>query len=155
MNFVNNDELNYMRNFFKEDEDEDAAPSPVHQHHVFKTILNDIFDDRTKVTKENLDNTNNNFGLILVPAICAVDTETGYISMEKSSGAQKSCPTEIKLTVSPWYAKDLAVSQNITYTVSTEDLEPTEMCSQYNGTVSRLASINFVAFAESYLLIFW
>ena len=75
--------------------------------------------------------------------------------MEKSSGEQKSCPTEIKLTVSPWYAKDLANGQNITYTVSTEDFEQTEMCSQYNGTVSRLAIINSFAFAESYLLIFW
>ena len=39
----------------EDDEDKDVAPSPVHQHHVFKTILNGIIYDRMKVTKENLD----------------------------------------------------------------------------------------------------
>lgn len=69
--------------FFKDDEDEDAAPSSVHQHYVFKTIWNDILEDRIKVTKENLDNTRNAVMFIVVPAICAVDTETGYFPWRK------------------------------------------------------------------------
>ena len=56
--------------------------------------------------------------------------------MEKEQSKERnSCPTEIIVTVSPWYAEDLAVSANITYTVFTEELEKTLMCSEYNGTV--------------------
>lgn len=129
-----------------DDEDEDAGPSPAHQNNVFQTIYSDIQKNRkTKLTKEGFNK--NGLMFLLIPAICAVDSETGYISMENSD-QQKSCPTEIKVTASPWYAKDLAVSENITYTFSTEGLEQTDMCSQYNGTVSRLADIKFKIFTE-------
>ena len=59
--------------------------------------------------------------------------------MEKEQSKERnSCPTEIKVTVSPWYAEDLAVSKNITYTFSTEELKKTLRCSEYNATVRSL-----------------
>ena len=117
------------------DGEEDAIQS-AHQNDVFGNITNNIYDKRTEVTEKALYDGQNYQQFIVIPAICAIDNKTGYISMEQEqSKGRNSCPTEIKVTVSPWYAEDLAVSENLTYSLSTEVLEKTLMCSEYNATV--------------------
>ena len=92
-----------------DDNKNDSASS---QNSVFATIYSEIFLNRLKnITEESLNL--NGVMFLVIPAICAVDSETGYFSMERNSDQQKSCPTEIKVTASPWYANDLAVSENI------------------------------------------
>ena len=109
------------------------------QNYVFEDITNDILDKRTEVTDKSLYNGRNYQQFLVIPAICAIDNKTGYISMENGqSKGTNSCPTEIKVTASPWYAKDLAVSANKTYNFSTEELEKTLMCSEYDDVVRSL-----------------
>ena len=118
--------------------DDDTIQS-ANQNGVFGNITYDIVDKREEVTDKSLYDGQNYKQFLVIPAICAIDNETGYISMEQEQSKQRnSCPTEIKVTVSPWYAEDLAVSKNITYSVSTEELEKTLMCSEYNATVRSL-----------------
>ena len=124
-----------MGTLFFADEDEDTMQS-AQQNAVFGNITTDIYDKRTEVTEKALYDGQNYQQFIVIPAICAIDNKTGYISMEQEqSKGRNSCPTEIKVTVSPWYAEDLAVSENLTYSLSTEELEKTLMCSEYNATV--------------------
>ena len=118
---------------------DDEAIQSAHQNGVFGNITYDIFDKREEVTEKSLYDGQNYQQFLVIPAICAIDNETGYISMEKEQSKERnSCPTEIKVTVSPWYAEDLAVSKNITYTFSTEELKKTLRCSEYNATVRSL-----------------
>ena len=127
-----------MGTLFFADEDEDTMQS-AQQNAVFGNITTDIYDKRTEVTEKALYDGQNYQQFFVIPAICAIDIKTGYISMEKEeSEGRNSCPTEIIVTVSPWYAENLAVSANETYTFSTEELEKTLMCSEYNGTVRSL-----------------
>ena len=129
-----------MGRYASSDEFEDAdAIQPGNQNDVFWNITTDIFDKRKEVTEKSLYDGQNYQQFFVIPAICAIDNETGYISMEQEqSKGRNSCPTEIIVTVSPWYAEDLAVSANLTYPFSTEELEKTLMCSEYNGTVRLL-----------------
>ena len=121
--------------FINTNEEDDAIHS-AHQNNVFGNITSDISDKRKEVTEKALYDGQNYQQFIVIPAICAIDNKTGYISMEQEqSKGRNSCPTEIKVTVSPWYAEDLAVSENLTYSLSTEELEKTLMCSEYNATV--------------------
>jgi hypothetical protein len=97
------------------DGDNDAIRSAP-QHHVFGNITQDIISKRQKVTEKALNDGQNYQQFLVIPAICAVNNETRYISMEtEQSKETNSCPTKIKVTASPWYAKDLAVSAKKTY----------------------------------------
>jgi len=117
---------------------DDEAKQSAHQNGVFGDITTDISIEREEVTEKALYDSQNYQQFLVIPAICAIDNETGYISMEQEESERRnSCLTEIKVTVSPWYAEDLAVSENLTYTFSTEELEKTLRCSEYNGTTCK------------------
>lgn len=117
------------------DGDAGAAPSnPAQSHYNLPYISQAIVTARRGLTEESLYNAANYQSVVAIPAICGYDDDTDYVSMENEN---RECPTIVNVTAYAWYAEDLAVSNQVTFGLSTEDMAATITCSEYNVSVCK------------------
>ena len=107
-------------------------------HDTLLSINQAINKNRSLLSDESLKDTANYLKAVAIPAICGLDEDRAYIYMEKDKGKEADCPTNVTVIYSPWYAEELAASNPLPFNMSTQDMEKTITCSDYNVTVSSL-----------------